>query len=80
VSTIQINLDDKTLDKMRRIAAKRHASVEALIEDLIRSLATSESSPDPLLGMFVQEPDLLDAVVESAMQARDNHPLRLPTV
>jgi len=32
--------------------------------------------PDPLLGMFADEPDLMDEIVDSAMRARESHPLR----
>ena len=32
--------------------------------------------PDPLLGMFADEPDLMDEIVGSAMRARESHPLR----
>jgi hypothetical protein len=31
---------------------------------------------DVFLGLFAQEPELLDQVVESVMQAREQHPLR----
>lgn len=31
---------------------------------------------DPLLGLMADEPELLDAVVEAAMSARQTHPLR----
>ena len=36
------------------------------------------SSIDTMLGMFADEPELLDEVVESAMQARERDPLRQP--
>jgi hypothetical protein len=38
--------------------------------------AARPSSADPLLGLMADEPELLDAVVEAAMTARERHPLR----
>jgi hypothetical protein len=34
--------------------------------------------PDPLLGLMADEPELLDHVVDFVLEARENHPLRLP--
>jgi predicted DNA-binding antitoxin AbrB/MazE fold protein len=34
------------------------------------------SAKDPLLGLMSDEPDLVDAIVEEAMLARESHPLR----
>jgi len=31
---------------------------------------------DKLLGLFADDADLIDQITESAMQARENHPLR----
>jgi predicted DNA-binding antitoxin AbrB/MazE fold protein len=33
-------------------------------------------SNDPLLGFMSDEPELVDAIVEEAMVARESHPLR----
>jgi hypothetical protein len=35
-------------------------------------------SPDRLLGLFRDEPELLDEIVEDAMRARKMQPFRLP--
>ena len=75
---IKLHLDNQTFERVKRIAASRRATVETLIQDLIRCLVTIETTADPLLGMFAQEPDLMDVVTVSAMQARETDPLRLP--
>ncbi len=33
-------------------------------------------SENPLLGLMADEPDLVDAILEDAMLARESHPLR----
>jgi predicted DNA-binding antitoxin AbrB/MazE fold protein len=33
-------------------------------------------SNDPLLGLMANEPELVDLVLDEAMQARESHPLR----
>ena len=77
MTTIELKLDDKTLERVKHIAARRRATVETFIEDMVQRLVTIEAE-DPLLGMFAQEPHLMDAVVASVMQARETDPLRLP--
>jgi hypothetical protein len=72
-------LDDKTLEQVKHIADRRRATVEAFIQDLIQRLVDIETADDPVLGMFAQEPDLMDAVIISTLQARETDPLRRPT-
>ena len=40
--------------------------------------AAAEKSTDELLGLFRDEPELLDQIVEEAMSAGETQPLRLP--
>jgi hypothetical protein len=73
---IELQLDEQTLTRARRLAVSRHSTLEALITALIEQLDETEAPGDPLLGMFAAEPELLDQAVESTMQAREEHPLR----
>jgi hypothetical protein len=77
VTTIELQLDERTLERARNVATRRHSSLEALIAEIIDLLARIEDTEDPLLGMFSQEPDLIDQVLNSAMSARETHPLRV---
>ena len=46
---------------------------------ILRSEASGQSTEtDHLLGLFAEQADVLDQVVESAMQARETATLRLP--
>jgi hypothetical protein len=78
VTIVRLDLDNQTFESIQRIAARRRATVESLIQDLVQRLITVETTDDPLLGMFAQEPDLMDAVTATAMSARETNPLRLP--
>ncbi len=73
---VQIEIDEQTLARARQLAASRRCSVEALIAEMVAELAASKPADDRLLGMFADEPELLDRAVESAMLARERHPLR----
>ncbi len=55
---------------------RRRCSLDELVKAFIRQETKPTSSIDTMLGMFANEPDLLDEVVESAMQARERDPLR----
>jgi hypothetical protein len=78
MTLVKLQLDDQTFERVKYIAARRRATVETLIQDLVQRLVTVEATADPLLGMFSQEPDLMDAVTAAAMSAREADPLRLP--
>lgn len=73
---IELELDEQTLERARPLAEVRHCTVEQLLKELIEQLEVAPSTVDVFLGLFAQEPELLDQVVESVMQAREQHPLR----
>jgi len=77
MTTIELQLDEHTLELARRAAEARHLTLEALMQEIVRLLANSETE-DPIVGMFAEEPELLDQVLESATSARERDPLRLP--
>jgi hypothetical protein len=74
---VELQLDEQTYERIKRMATRRRSTVEALLKEVVEFLATAEATADPLLGMFEQEPDLVDAITASAMLARENDPLRL---
>jgi len=56
-------------------------SIEAA-ENILEKLNEMKMKPEPveldkLLGLFADEPELVDNVTESVMQARENDPLRV---
>ena len=77
MTIVELHLDDQTFERVKHLAARRHGTVEALIQDLVQRLVAIETPADPVLGMFAQEPELMDAVTASAMNARETDPLRL---
>ncbi len=76
METIELQLDTQTLENARRLAESRNCSLEELIKEVIARLWMAKTEIDPWLGMFADEPDLIDHVLASAMQARSEHPLR----
>ncbi|MEO6807496.1 MAG: hypothetical protein ABI353_00085 [Isosphaeraceae bacterium] len=69
-----------------QIAAGRYPSEDAVLEDALlrmrqqepRPSATGSPENDPILGMFRDEPELIDEIVEEAMKIREERPWRLP--
>ena len=76
METIELQLDKQTLARAQQVAVSRHSTLEALITEMIAQLAETQVTDDPFLGMFADEPALIDLVVESALEARETHPLR----
>ncbi len=78
---IELHLREQIIARARRLAQERHCAIEDVFEEAIARMAAVEvpvpSTPeDPFLGMFKDEPDLVDQVTRSAMEARERHPLR----
>lgn len=76
MATIELELDESTLEQARRLAESRQYTLEEFLKELIEQLDTAETTEDPFLGMFRAEPELVDQVVTSAMAGREAHPLR----
>ncbi len=73
---IELELDERTLARARELAQTRHCSLDQLIKDFIEQGTKPAASTDTVLGMFADEPEVLDEVVDSAMHARERDPLR----
>jgi putative addiction module CopG family antidote len=66
------------------VASGRYASEEAVVEDALRQMreqspppvTTNELENLPFWGMFRDEPELIDQIVEQAMRERLTTPLR----
>ncbi|MBI4950747.1 MAG: hypothetical protein HY908_01830 [Myxococcales bacterium] len=66
---------------LQAIRALPRADRLRLVERVVHELASTETperSSGGVIGLFADEPELLDAVSEGAMQARERDPLRLP--
>ncbi|MBM3212484.1 hypothetical protein FJZ33_09700 [Candidatus Poribacteria bacterium] len=74
MAKIEIQIDEETLTRMSKVASFRGCTVEDLIKDIIERFELSE---DSLLGIFADEPEFIDQIIESTMKAREKHPLRL---
>jgi hypothetical protein len=73
---IEIGLDEQMLERGRRLAEACRCTVEQLLKELIEQLEVAPPMVDVFLGLFAQEPELIDQVVESVMQVHEQHPLR----
>jgi hypothetical protein len=75
MAKVELELNDKILERARRLAEARHSTLDTLVNDVLDQ-TTARAASDPVLGLFSEEPDLVDQIVESAMEAREQHPLR----
>ena len=50
--------------------------MEEVIKEIISQLGKAQARRNPCKEVFAHEPQLLDQVMESAMKAREQHPLR----
>ena len=77
MKTVEVQLDEQTFERAQQLAETRHHTLESLIAEIVQHLAAIGPKADPVLGMFTDEPEVMDQVIESAMRAREAHPLRL---
>jgi hypothetical protein len=75
---IELQLDEKTLEKARWLAKSRHCDLSQLITYAIDQLAVTEADNYPLLGLYADEPELIDEILKEIMRDRAAHPLNQP--
>jgi len=63
-----------------QVKAGRFSTKDQVVREALEHFKqTSMPAHDPLLGLFADEPELMDEIVESAMKDRETRPLRLTT-
>ncbi len=75
MGNIELQLDERVMERARRLAKARNSTVEAVLTDII-ARGVEAGDADRWLGMFGDEPELMDQVVESALAARERDALR----
>jgi tRNA(fMet)-specific endonuclease VapC len=68
---IELQLDEQTLARALKLAASRQCTLEELVKEIIEKMEVSETADEPFLGMFADEPELIDQVMVSAMLDTD---------
>jgi hypothetical protein len=76
VETIELRLDDHTAAQLRRLADARQVTLEELLHQTIAQLGVPGEDEDPLWGLFADDAELIDEVVELAMKSREERPWR----
>jgi hypothetical protein len=67
---IELQLDEQTLARACQLAASRQVSLDDLVKELIEQSRMPVVGRDPWIGLFADEPELVDQVVEMAMKDR----------
>ncbi len=79
METVELQLNPQTLARARQLAIRRRCTLEELIEEIVKQFSTAEETvlevgkkmDDPILGMFADEPELMDEVLEDIMNSRE---------
>jgi hypothetical protein len=66
METIQLHLDKPTLERVRQLSALRHCSLDELIKAMVEQTRIAAPANNNLVGMFADEPELMDQIIESA--------------
>lgn len=76
MKTLELQLDESTFQRAIRLATDYQCTLEELFAQALDKLKAPSSSDDAMLGLFSDEPELIDEIVESAMQTREKQEWR----
>ena len=74
---LELNLPESTYAALRQAAAQSQKSEAELALNAIQAYLDQIAQADPLLGLFADDPALIDQVEADAMQTREQAVLRL---
>ena len=70
MATIELELDDLTIERARQLVGARNLTLEDLLKDALERLQPGASNDDPFWGLFADCPEAVDERVAGAMEAR----------
>jgi hypothetical protein len=70
MAKIEIELDEETLERAKFLPEFRKCRLPELIAEVIKLLAAPNVAKDPWMGLFGDEPDLVDEILEDALRNR----------
>ena len=74
---LKIELSADLYKALRRVAADQDKSEAELATEAIQTFLQQPHAVDPLLGLFADDPDLIDTVATDAMLSREKTPWRV---
>jgi hypothetical protein len=77
---LELVLPNSTFSSLKQAAEQRKKTEAELAVEAIRAYLGQSAGTSPLLGLFADEPELVDRVAQEAMQSRESTPLRLSEV
>lgn len=74
---IQLKLSLPAYRALKEAAAQYNTTEAELAAEVIQDYLKNLKLLDPVFGLFADEPELIDDVLEDAMRSRETRPLRL---
>jgi hypothetical protein len=68
---VELKLPSDTFLALQRAAVREHKSETELAVEAIHAYLEQLGINDPLIGLFADEPELMDEITENAMQVRE---------
>jgi len=75
--SLQFSLPKATYQLLKGVARKARKSESDILLDALRAYLDRLAKVDPFLGMFADEPEMVDQLVSQAMLGRETTRLRL---
>ena len=77
---LELVLPSSVFSSLKQAAEQRKRTEAELALEAIQSYLGQPTGAPALLGLFADEPELIDNITQDAMQSREKNPLRLAEV
>ncbi len=75
--TLQLQVPDLTYRTLRRVAVRSRRTEDEVVLDVLQEYFAKTAVSDSLLGLFADDPALMDTITHAAMVDREEAQLRV---
>ncbi len=76
MTTEPARIDERLLERVRKLAAARNCSVDEILQQALDRLEPPTAPGESVIGLFADQPELADKLIEDVYQTRESSQLR----
>jgi predicted transcriptional regulator len=78
MATEPVEINPELLERVRRLAEQSHRSVDDILNEALDKMVGPLKPQSSIVGLFADEPELVDQILDDVYRTREQGQLRLP--
>jgi hypothetical protein len=78
MATEPVEINPELLERARRLAEQSHRSIDDILQEALDRMERPSKPQGSIVGLFADEPELVDQILDDVYRTREQGQLRLP--